>query len=347
MRQFFLLLAVLCLSLAGLAGCRPEPLPPGVVALVNGRPITLRMVEARHDADGAYAAVSQNPSVALLREQYGHILAELVTQELVAQELERLGLGVSEDDVDSAVRRVQDDYPEGLFDETLFAENIDEHAWRDLMRYTLVMLRFNEQVLRPQVSLTDDEVVRYYNEHAAEFLVPAHDVLRVLTAPSRASLETARARLLEGRSLLDLADVQVQRIELRPSLAPEIWQKALSRLKQGQVSEIQEVDGVWQCVFLEKRVPTGRMDPLDAYPLIEQALLEWKLKTLFAEWLDAATAEARIEMTPLLRLDGTVHPDEPDERLPLDSEPIGEDSDGADAAKAPQAGEPEPGDATD
>ena len=327
MKQRVVFLLIFCLALTGLTGCKSESLPPGVVALVNDRPITLRMVEARHDADGAYATVSQNPSVDLLREQYGHILGELISQELVAQELDRLGLGVTESDVDDAARRVRDDYPEGTFSETLFAQNIDEQAWRDLMRYTLVMLRFNEQVLRPQVTLGKDEVIKYYTEHAAEFLIPEHVELTILTSPSKQSLETARTYLAEGKSLLDLADVYLQRVELRPSMIPEMWQKPLDSLKKGQLSAAQEIDGHWQCLLLEDRVTARRMDPLTAYPRIEQALLEWKLKTLFAEWLDAATTEAKILVAPLLRQDAPSEPVTSDEELFRDSEPIVADED--------------------
>jgi len=323
MLRGFALIAALCL----LAACKPEPLPPGVVATVNGHPITLRLVEARHDADGGIAAVSQNPSVELLQEQYGSILAELIVQELVAQELERLGMPVTEDDLNDGILRIRDDYSDDTFAEALFDDNIDEHAWKELVRYTLVMLRFNEQVLRPRIFFENDEVEKYYLERAAEFLSPAQNEFRIVSAATAEAVEAAKKRLAEGGSLLELGSVQVQNVALRPGLAPEVWQKDLAGLKEGQATRTREVNGLFQAVILEKRSPAQRMDPLEAYPHIEKVLLEWKMKTLFAEWLDAATADADIKVSPLLRKQE--RPAQPVSDVPLDSEPIlGEEPEG-------------------
>ena len=320
--------ALLGLALCvALMGCRMDdlldPLPPGAIALVNGQPITLRMVEARHDADGGLPAVAQNPSVELLQQQYGAILAELIVQELVAQELERLGLGVTEEDVDRALLAVRNDYPGTSFGENLLAEHIDEKTWRSLLRYTVALPRFSEQILRPKIRLETAEVEAWYVEHAAEFFVPAQFELLSLTSLTQKPLAEARERLLAGGTVRELPEVHAQHIALRPAQLPEVWQDELSKLGVGKATRIREVNGMFQFVVLEARNPARRMSPVEAYPRIEQALVERKMETLFTAWLEAATAEASVKVAPQLRRrDKTDESPQEPEREPRDSEPI-------------------------
>lgn len=315
---------VLCLALSVLGGCLREGLPPGVVATVNGQPITLRMIEARHDAEGTIAAVAQSPSIELLARQYGEILADLIAQELVMQELARLDLTVTEHEVDDMIAAIRNDYPEGEFDHVLFEDHINEKIWRDLMRYTLGVQRFRDQVLRPALALTTEEVERYYQEHAAEFLVPAQLVLVALTSPSEEALAAARDKVAAGGSLRDLPDVQVQHISLRPHQAPEVWKDELARLPAGKMTRIRQVNGMYLCLLLEKRNPPRRMHPVEAYPRIEQILIEDKLQNRFDEWLDAATAEAKISIASQLLPGKRPQPEKPrrQEDDPRNSEPI-------------------------
>lgn len=293
--------ALLCLGMVLLSGCLVESLPPGVAAQVNGQPITLRMVEARHDAEGGMTVIAHTPSVELLQQQYSAILAELIAQELVAQELERLGLGVTDEDVDRAMAVIRNDYPDTPFEEALLEAHTDEKTWRALLRYTVALPRFSEQVLRPQVTLTGQEIEKYYIEHAAEFLIPAKYSLLALTSSTREPLVAARERILAGKPWRDTPEVHSQRVDIRPSLLPEVWRSDIPRLAAGKATAVREVNDVWQCMVLERSSPARRMNPVEAYPHIEQALVEQKMENLFATWLESAADAARVKALPQLR----------------------------------------------
>jgi len=327
MKPVRLLIVAFLLALTGaLSACLTESRQQGVVALVNGQPISLRLVEARHDASGGLAAIAQNPSVDLLQQQYGAILAELIVQELAAQELERLGLGVTEEDVDRAIDMIRSDYEDESFSEVLFEDHVDEKAWRTLLRYTVAMPRFNEQVLRPKVRLTEAEVKKYYTDHAAEFTEPSRLSLLVLTGPSLKAVSEARDRILARKgneSLRELPGVRSQRVNIRPALLPEIWQDEIGKLTPGKSTKVLEADEMFQCLILEKNSPERLLSPVEAYLQIEQVLAEKHMEELFSQWLDAAIAGARISVTTHLLQRGQDKAASPEQDAdPRNSEPI-------------------------
>jgi hypothetical protein len=322
-RPLIVVFALLC---GALPGCLTESPQRGVVAVVNGRPIHLRLVEARHDA-GGLNVIARNPSVDLLQQQYGAILAELIVQELVVQELERLGLSVTDEDMAPPMEVIRGDYGDEIFHEALSEEYVDEKTWRALFRYTAAMSRFNERVLRPKIRLTEAEVETYYVEHAAEFLAPSRLSLLVLTGSSQKAVTEARDRALAGgwgKSLRDHQGVWSQRVDIRPSHVSDIWQEEIGKLTVGKGTRIRETNEVFQCLILEKRLPARRLSLVDAYLQIEQVLVEKKMEELFADWLEAAMTRASIsvaaQLLPQDRSKGKIVPDQ--EADPRNSEPI-------------------------
>ena len=332
MKLFSLFIASLLLVLIGsLTACLNEQGQQGVAALVNGSPIPLRLIEARHDADKNLAIIAQNPSVELLQQQYGAILTELIAQELVIQELERLGLGVTDEDVDRAMHEVRKDYENGSFSEALLEGLVDEKTWRALLRYTVGMRRFNEQVLRPNIRLDADEVEKYYADHVDEFVAPARLSLLVLTGPSREAVAEACKRVLGGGKNVrwsDLPEVLSQRVDIRPDALPEIWRDEIPKLAVGKGTSIKETNEIFHCLILEKINPERRLSPVEAYLQIEQVLVDLRMEESFARWLDAAMNRAGIKVASMLLPPGKSGQDKnPETSLaedddPYDSEPV-------------------------
>jgi hypothetical protein len=296
-------LPIILISVLLLCACSRDTLPPGAVALVNGRPISLRLVEARHDSGEASFAISKNPSVELLREQYGRILAELIIQELACQELEGIGLSVDEQDVQAAEGEIRANYPEGSFEEALLEDNIDIQTWRELLRYGLAMQRLEQQVLRPKINVSIEEVDAYYKERAPEFMVPEHAVLVVISAPVQMqALDVCRN--LPDESFLP-AGVLMQSVSIRPAQIPEIWQKDIERLELGSHTQERFVDGMYQCIVRKAHEQMRQLSIMEAYPQIEQAIVERKMEPLFADWLGVVASEAKIYVSSQLLPLGT------------------------------------------
>ena len=139
----------------------------GVIATVNGRPITLHRLEALHDIDGDADLLAHAPSLELLQQQYGDALAALIVHELVAQELEKRKLSITDEAVRAEEAAIRADYPPGEFEVMLQENAIDLDAWRERVRARLAVQLFQKSVLRPRFSVSPEEIRAEYAAPAA------------------------------------------------------------------------------------------------------------------------------------------------------------------------------------
>jgi hypothetical protein len=283
------------------AGCQGDVEDLGIVARVNGRPIYLSQLEFRHDLMHMEGGGSFVPSVANLRKDYGAILGELIVQELVAQELEARGRGVTDQEISEAEAVVRQDYPDDTFEQMLVEEYIDLGAWRQQLRYHLAIEKFQQQVLRPQIKIDYTEADAYYKKHVSDFYLPERLRLLIVRAPTRELVERAvelyRAERDEKRLSATLKQVATREVTLLEERLSASWKSALRGLSAGQASQVlAEGSGFEALVLLEKRTAEV-LKPAQAYPLIEEALLQQKLQSAFDEWLTKALQGASIQIS--------------------------------------------------
>ena len=185
---------MLLLALAALPACTPEENDAGIVARVNRRPITLERLQVRYDFKKLTVA-SETPSVAGLKAEYGAVLGDILMEELVAQDLESLGLSVTDAELKAAEDEVRADYPdEKAFEEVLVEEYIDLDSWRQELRARLTMEKFFREVLRPGITIGYEEAEAYYRDHIKDFYLPAREHFYLVTSPGRDAIDSALER---------------------------------------------------------------------------------------------------------------------------------------------------------
>ncbi|MGE4265637.1 MAG: peptidylprolyl isomerase [Desulfovibrio sp.] len=299
------LLAVLGL-LAMLWGCtRGSNDDVGVVARVNGKPITLDLLEFQYDILHFNALSGTLPSVSALREAYGEILGQLIAQELVAQELAARGQEVSDEELEQAEATVRGDYPEEVFEQMLVEEFLDLKMWRKQLRYVCGIEKFQRLVLRPSIHLDHLEVEAYYREHLAAFQLPERVRVLVVRAPERSVVEKVLGLYRQQRSAATLAEsfpgAQVREVVVARDLLTPAWADALhgSDAGGGQGAILSGRAGYEGLILLE-RLGAETLDISQAYPQVEAALLEERLQQAFDAWLGKAVDAAVVRVSSQL-----------------------------------------------
>lgn len=290
---------VLCLLALLLGACSQEKLPEGLVATVNGSPIYLKTLQALQDTRAVSLGSSQRPSLESLKKQYGAALSVLIVNALVMQELERLGLSVSDEAVQADEAAARADYSEAEFEKTLTEEYIDIQIWRELLRQQLSILAFQNKILRPQLVVKLQEAEAYYKEHKAEFTVPASLSLIQVSGTNKEEVEKVRAKAptLEDQHF---PDITVQHFTIRRQSVPLAWQKEVFALSVNKSTPVINRDGFYQFVCLAASHPARELTLRDSYPLINDVLLEDKIEESFAAWLEQAVQKAHIQVATSL-----------------------------------------------
>ena len=297
MLRKFLFFALIILA----AGCTSNSEDMGIVARVNGAPIFLSQLEFQHDQFQADTAGVYVPSVEKLKSEYGEILTELIVQELVVQELVRQDLGVTDHELLKAEEEVRADYPEGAFDQMLIEECIDLKAWRRQLRNYLATKKFYQQVLRAQIKIDYKEAQAYYRKHISDFYLPESLRILVVRGPSREIVERAVEKYLAEKDQVDLTtafgEVETREVMVREGRLSATWKNAISGLEPGQSSGVLTDRFGFEALILQERSPAKVLAPAQAYPLVEKALLENKLRDAFETWLASAVAGADITVS--------------------------------------------------
>jgi hypothetical protein len=292
----------LFLLTALLAACSTPADDIGIVARVNGSPIYLSQLEFQHDQFQADTAVGGYvPSVEKLKGEYGEILTDLIVQELVVQELVSRDIGITDLELLKAEEEVRADYPEGAFDQMLVEEYIDLRAWRRQLKNHLAMKKFFHQILRPQIKIDYKEAEQYYRDHISEFYLPESMRIMVVRGPSREIVGKAVDKFIAERDQVNLAtafgEVETREVVVREGRLSATWKNALKGLAAGQSSGVLTDRFGFEALVLLERNPAKVLEPAQAYPLVEKALLENKLQDAFEKWLDSAVARSTIAVS--------------------------------------------------
>ncbi|MCP4810622.1 MAG: hypothetical protein GY913_33195 [Proteobacteria bacterium] len=142
-----------------------------VAAVVNKEVIALSEV---YELGGEFIDDTSG-SEAERRQAEIEVLDALIQRKLVAQEIEQLGLGVTRDELERTIDDVA--RQNGLTREQLRSEvELSGLAWsmyRDELEENLRQMKFNQVVLLPRVTVTDDEVRDLYNRRIRDNVGPA------------------------------------------------------------------------------------------------------------------------------------------------------------------------------
>ncbi len=292
---------ILFLAIIFMVGCSNDGDDMGVIARVNGDPIYLAQLEFQHDQFQADTSGTYVPNVDKLRGEYGEILTDLIVQELVLQELARQDLAVTKQELLKAEEVVRADYPEGAFEQMLVEEYIDLKAWRKQLMNHLAMKKFFQQVLRPQIKIDYKEAQQYYRDNISDFYLPKSLRILVVRGPSRKLVQKAVEKYLQEQDSVALAtafgEVETREVVVREGSLSAAWKNAINGLQSGQASGILTDRFGFEALILLEKSPAKVLAPAQAYPLVEKALLESKLRNAFDRWLAGSVASAHISVS--------------------------------------------------
>lgn len=269
MRRGALILPVLLTACSA-----PPPAVEGALATVNGVAITAAELDllSRPATHGAPAASGDRKAV----------LQTAIRQELAAQRAAELGL-----DQDPAYR------------EELARMQAQIAAFR---RQRLSEL-YEEKELARRAAPGEEDVLRYFEEHAAELRTQVH-VMQILSR-SEEKVRTARAEIAAGADFEAVAAAQFPDLPesagrpwdlgyLRWSQVPDAWREALSSLPAGGVSEVITSGSRSWIVKLVARREDPSISLETERPLVVEQLRHARLAELRAEGDLALRRQARI-----------------------------------------------------
>jgi len=309
LRYAVLALAALALCLGAAAVGAQET--HRVVAVVGDEIVTSldvdRMVRTMKAQMGPPGAAAKQ---GITEEQMRKVaLDRLIEDRLFAQEVERLGIAVSEADVDRYLARIKanNDVSDQEFAAQLSRRGITPEEYRQGLKKDMLKHRLITREVKNTVVITDEQVAEYYKKSSDQFQQQGQVRIRALflALPQEAGSAVKDALRQRARDLREEAESKGNLAELAgkysqgpgadkggelgplaaKDLLPEMRQ-ALGELKAGQLSPVIEIPSGF--VFFELLGDSGdQVLPMgEAAEQIRQKLESEALEKRFQEWMD-------------------------------------------------------------
>lgn len=322
------LLCAACLTLA----CRSasEPAAPVVSsdtwAVVNGREVTRTQVETafRRINDATQPLSDEEALTAKLG-----LLDDLIMEEILLARAPALKVTVADTELDTAYNQARQNITEEAFQQELAKRNLTAGDMREGLRRDLLTQKVLEQEVTARVSVTDQEVIDFFNANRAQFNLPedAFHLAQIVvtpvpdsqltnrtgddaTTPQAASAKVAMLmeRLKTGTSFASLAQDYSEDPETAPrggdlglvplsavKQAPAPLRDATLQVPVGSARVVSE-GGTHTIVFKVAQEPAGQRDL--STPGVRDRILEGlkaqKEQLLRAAYLASARADADV-----------------------------------------------------
>lgn len=238
-----------------------------IAAVVDQEVITTYEVEMTA-ASFIARAMQENPGVDAMEMQQKaaaikqDVLQSLIQQKLIESEVKRLGIEVTDQEIDSYADEIKraNNFTEETLKNVLAGQGKTMEDFREKIRKDILVDRYISFRIRGQLEVRDEDVRAYYDNHPEEFvsepLVKIAEI-RINTAPEAddTALQTAFAminevyeKLLAGADFAEMAKQYSQgptrldggtlsEFKLNTELNP-LYRKAVTPLEAGQFSTV-------------------------------------------------------------------------------------------------------------
>lgn len=305
---------VVALALVVLTACnekQKDGLGPDVVAAVNGEPIS------RADFEGELARSVEGGQKSLeeLDPLKRATLETMIDRVLLLQAARQLAVTATDAEVDREVLRVASDYPATAFDAELAKRQLTmaEFKQKEAQRLTVEKL-FNDHVY-PRVGLTEEEIRRYYEEHAADFNEPEQVHAAQIVVKGLDEARRIQQQLRSGKKFADLARKYSLSADAKVGgdlgffprgVMPPKFDEVAFKLATNQISDVVETEyGFHLFKILEKR-PAKKRELAEVRRQVEAKLLEEKRAEAQESFLKALREKAQIQINEQVLLAVTV-----------------------------------------
>jgi hypothetical protein len=99
------------------------------------------------------------------KDAQARLLNQMAEELVLRQRAGELGVAVSEEELQRAVEEVRDDFPDGVFDQTLLEYAVSYQSWKDALKTRLLMEKLVRSELADETAVKPDEVVKFYKEN--------------------------------------------------------------------------------------------------------------------------------------------------------------------------------------
>ena len=312
---------IVCLVLMSLSVSLHAGVVDRIVAIVNDEVITLFELNSTLEPllkkiERSYEGENRKRIIAETRKS---VLNKLIDDILVRQEAERLGIVVKKEDVIEAIKDMLSGRNTTMedFEKVLAREGTSIEAYQKEVKEHLMKVRLVRRNIRSKISVTDEEIGRYYRKHRIDY--EGKEAVRIkqilIVVPNECKIKKRRElkadtemilkRLKEGESFEFLASKYSQGpaagvggdlgfVEMG-KMFPGVDEVAF-RLGKGEISNVIESPIGFHIIKVTDRKGAGIKSLESVREEIKDKIARVKIEKKFYEWIEELRKKSYIEI---------------------------------------------------
>jgi len=233
-------------------------------------------------------------------------LLELVIDHYLVLEYGRkMGISVSEKEVERAIEDIKKGYTEGSFKNALLRGYVELEQWEERIREQFLVNKIIKEVTENTTPPDYQDIKRYFEDNKDEFKSPKMLEFRQIVTRSREEADALFNRLNNGEDMHELAK--------KYSIGPEAenggkvgWvarghleesmEKALFSMPQGKISPVVKTPYGFHIFEVLSVRPEGGKQFAEAIREIESRLLSQRRELFFKKWLSELRSQFEIKI---------------------------------------------------
>jgi peptidyl-prolyl cis-trans isomerase C len=303
MKRYSFLLCLLALFLA-LWGCDQwgGRLPEHVLAQVNEEQITI------DEFNQELKELILEPGIESKGRDFGDLkeayLDQVVERKILVQEARRLGIKVSQEELNQAITEIKKDYPGEGFGEKLGLKGITLEEWKARLEEKLLAEKMIRNALYYRGEINEKEVLAYYEEHLSSFQVPEKVRARQIVVASEEESIQILKLLKRGENFEKLA--------MKRSLGPEKVEGGdlgyfsrgekpsefdhVFNMEIGEISEMIKSPYGFHIFKLEEKIEPRQIPFEEAKARVIQDLRQKKGEEEYQRWFKGLKGKAKVKV---------------------------------------------------
>jgi parvulin-like peptidyl-prolyl isomerase len=236
-----------------------------------------------------------------IRSMKADLLDKLIEDRLILQEAKKEGIKLDEARVKGKINDIRKRYPTDTdFQNDLLRQGVVLADLETKIREQFLMISAVDRKIRQKISVSPEEVTRFYNQNTQEFISPEKRIIQAVALENEDLAVTFAYNLRAGEKIVDLAarypisvnKIEVsQAIELRKEIASVVF-----NLNIGGISVPQKMDDKYYVFMLEDIIPPRQLTLAQVQEKISAFIFEKKMQETLSEWLDELKKKSYIKI---------------------------------------------------
>lgn len=293
---FYLSLFNIIIFIVFLSGCSTNE-TKYVIARVNNKPITLKDVENILDSKYSAAQIFQNYSLSSIKNFYSNALSNLIINILIREELENRNIEIKKDNINKELFLLYNDNFYEEYNKNNYPVNME--TWLDLTKMYFQTLIFIDRIILPQIDISKEDIINYYNMHQQQFTIPESWELFIVSSHNKEMIEKfcqdIKNNMNQPNKNLFFYTQYVMDNEGFESYTIS------DNLKKGFCAPVIKKNDQWLTIIPKEKYLPQKKALVEVYGLIENILKRNSIESEFNKWLEFKLQNSKIEITPHLK----------------------------------------------